>query len=105
MCNAEVDGGFDICWACGTRCDGTPNPDFQAATAPIVDVDQVGPPSPWVALLLVFFLPALVLYGIVKLAFPLGERRLQSAIRPLVVIALLLLPLIGFLLYLFVVHP
>jgi len=99
-CNAEVDAGFDVCWACGTSYDGTLDPNFAVATAPIVEVDHAEPPSPWTALLLLVFFPALVIYGIVKLAFPLRERRLQSVIRPLILVAFLVL--IGFLLYKYV---
>ncbi len=100
QCGADVDGGFEICWACGTSRDGTPDPDFEVATAPIVEVDHVDPPSPGTALLLVLFLPALAIYGITKLAFPLKERRLQSVFGPLLLFLFLLL--IIFLLYHFV---
>ncbi len=37
-CNAIVDEGFDVCWQCGTSCDGEADPEFSherdAATLP-----------------------------------------------------------------------
>jgi hypothetical protein len=44
-CNAEVDAGFDVCWDCGTGCDGTADPDFAIESASIVDVDHADIPS------------------------------------------------------------
>jgi len=88
-CGAEVDAGYEVCWACGTSRDGTPDPDFEVATAPIVEADHVDPPSPWAALLMVLFAPALAIYGLTKLAFPLEQRRLGAALKAAVVLALL----------------
>ena len=102
-CSAEVDAGFEVCWACGTRYDGTSDPNFEVATAPIVETDHVDPPSPWAALFLLWCLPALVLYGVVKLAFPLRQRQLGPIIRSLLLVLCLLL--VGFLLLRWIRFP
>lgn len=70
-CKAEVDAGFDVCWACGTDSDGTPDPDFVIAAALSVDANHVDAPSPWSVLPLLLFLLAVVIYGMVELSFPL----------------------------------
>jgi len=45
VCGAEVDGNQEICWACGTTADGEETPDFETATAPIIEMD-IDPPLP-----------------------------------------------------------
>ena len=87
-CNTELQAGSEICWACGIRRDGTPDPDFKVEAAPIVEVDHANPPSLWIALIC---FPAWVFCGLVQMAFPLKERSVQSVVRPLVVIVILVL--------------
>ena len=65
-----MDAGFNVCWACGTDSDGTPDPDFAIAAAPSVDANHVDPSSPWSVLPMLLFLLAVVIYGMVELSFP-----------------------------------
>jgi RNA polymerase subunit RPABC4/transcription elongation factor Spt4 len=46
-CGARVPGDFAACWACGTAPDGTEDPDFPTADAPIIEHDPDEPPSAW----------------------------------------------------------
>jgi hypothetical protein len=74
-CGADVDGGFEVCWACGTSRDGTSDPDFEVATAPIVEVDHVDPPATlkvlmWICLLLT--VPVAISGAPVKFKHPWG---------------------------------
>ena len=72
-----------MCWACGTSHDGKPDPDFEVATAPIEEVHDASPPPPWLAALMVLFFPAALFYGLIKLLFPIIERRLQFTLASL----------------------
>jgi hypothetical protein len=94
-CGAEVDAGFEVCWACGTAHDGTADPDFEVATAPIIDTDRVDAPSPWLAALMVLFFPALIVYGIMKLLFPLRAGHRQFTIRSLLLVIALVAIVLG----------
>jgi len=59
-CSVGVDLEMDVCWACGTASDGTEDPEFERADAPVVkppgdEGEERGPPHPLVALAVVLF--------------------------------------------------
>jgi len=64
-CAVEVDGGMDVCWACGTTADGQEDPEFQGADAlPAAPsaagpdrLEAKGPPRPLLALLFACVIP------------------------------------------------
>jgi hypothetical protein len=80
-CGAEVDAGLEACWACGTTIDGEADPDFEVATAPIVEVDEDAPPSPGFAILLILCPPLLILYLVMKLLFSQREESTRAGKR------------------------
>ena len=80
-CATEVEAFLDVCWACGTTREGVEDPDFEPATAPIIDSPEGGPLSPWVAIFLIACPPALVIYLMTKVLFRPGapEREPEAA--------------------------
>ncbi len=66
-CEAQVDGLLDVCWSCGTTCEGEEDPEFAEVDAPPVrePVETKGPPGPMLALIIGFCLPWTVLNGMV----------------------------------------
>ena len=64
-CRTEVDGGLEVCWACGTTVEGVEDPDFQSASAPALkapaaEAEEKGPPHPLLAAVVGLFIPAAI---------------------------------------------
>jgi len=83
-CGTNVEAFLDVCWACGTTRDGVEDPDFEPATAPIIESPEAGPLSPWAAIFLIACPPALVIYLLTRILFRAGapEREPETAGTP-----------------------
>ncbi|MDP7020102.1 MAG: hypothetical protein QGG36_30170 [Pirellulaceae bacterium] len=94
-CGVNIYEGFDVCWACGTNRDGKADPDFEVATAPIMDVEDESPLPAWLAGLMILCFPAFLLYLLTRVFFPFEERRPQFTLTSLFVSMTVVAVLLG----------